>query len=104
MTENFALEGLLGAAYVSTDYAGGTTIVGVPNPSYPDGVQLNDVDESYSDDDSGFTATYGVGATFAFTDSLTGFARYERIHDIDTADRWGGIEADTASAGLRYNF
>lgn len=96
ITERFALEALLGVAYVDTDYRSSEV---VDAEGY-----LIEQDDSASTSGSDFTASYGVGATFAFTDALTGFARWERIHDIDTEDEWGGIEADTMSAGVRYHF
>lgn len=96
ITERFALEGLLGVAYVDTDYRDTEVVNG-------EGF-LNSTNTSDSASGSNFTATYGVGASYAFNDALTGFARFERIHDIDTEDEWGGIEADTFSSGVRYHF
>jgi len=96
VTEKLSVEGLLGVAYVDTDYSGGTVVQG-------EGL-LPSTSDRYSESDSGFSATYGVGASYAINDALTGYARWERIHDIDTEDAWGGIEADTFSAGVRYHF
>lgn len=96
VTDRFAVEGLVGVAYVDTDYAITDQVDG---SGY-----LNSSQEGGSSSDTAFTATYGVGASYAFDEALTGYARWERIHDIDTEDKWGGIEADTISAGLRYHF
>ncbi|SEL95436.1 outer membrane beta-barrel protein [Halomonas daqiaonensis] len=96
VTERLSLEALLGVAYVDTDYSESEVVNGEG--------RLNSTDTRDSESDSDFTAAYGVGASFAFNDTLTGYARWERIHDIDTEDKWGGIEADTISAGFRYHF
>lgn len=96
LTERLSLEGLVGVAYVSTDYSYSHAVDA-------QGYLQNEAD-SGSADGSDFSATYGVGATFDVTDSLTAYARWERIHDIDTESEFGGIEADTASAGIRYYF
>lgn len=95
-TEAFAVEALLGVAYVDTSYVRDDTFEG-------SGI-FSDSATYESEDESGFSATYGIGASYAMTDTLTGYARWERIHDIDTDDQWDGIEADTVSLGLRYHF
>lgn len=96
LTDRFALEGLLGVAYVDTDYAYSEQVKG---EGY-----LNSEQSSGSSSGSDFTATYGVGASFDVTDSFTTYARWERIHEIDTESEFDGIEADTFSAGVRYYF
>lgn len=96
VTTKLSLEGTLGVAYVETEYSGTNYIEG--------GTGLNSVDQSYSDDGNGYTAAYGVGASYDFTKTLTGYARWERLHDIDTEDNWDGIEADSYTAGIRYHF
>lgn len=96
VTDRFSLEGLVGVAYVDTDYAYSAEVVG---EGY-----LGSDQKGESVSGSGFSATYGAGASFAVTDALTAYARWERIHNIDTEDEFGGIKADTISAGVRYYF
>ncbi|MGC3874948.1 outer membrane protein [Halomonas sp. GXIMD04776] len=96
ITESFSLEALLGVAYVDTDYHAEEGLRGeVPRS----GTRIGG-----SDSDSDFTATYGLGASFQFTDTVAAYGRWERIHDIDTADYLDDMEADTFAAGLRYSF
>lgn len=95
VTEALSLEGLLGVAYVDTDYTAyefmNSDIGGVYT-------------ERYTASDKGFSATYGVGASYQITPQVGAFARWERIHDVDTDDIWDGIKADTFSGGIRYHF
>lgn len=96
VTERFTVEGLLGVAYVDTDYSGTSISNGQGD--------LPDQDYGVSNSESGFTATYGIGASYAVTTKVTAYARWERIHDIDTSDHYGGIEVDTLNTGVRYHF
>lgn len=57
--------------------------------------------------------TLGVGATYAFSDNLAMFGRYEYIHngiashllsDDDDEDDFGTIHSSTFDLGLRYTF
>jgi len=96
VTDRLSLEAMLGVAHVDTDYKGSEVVSG---QGFLDNTSVRE-----SDSGRGFSATYGVGASFAVTDTLTTFARWERIHDIDTENLADGIEADTFSAGIRYHF
>ncbi|TDX21864.1 putative outer membrane protein [Modicisalibacter xianhensis] len=95
VTDAFALEALLGAAYVDTDYTAYESLESDLGGTYS---------ARFTDSDKDWTVTYGLGASYSFTSAITAYARWERIHNIDTADNWDGIEADSFSGGLRYAF
>lgn len=96
VTKRFSLEAMLGVAYVDTTYKAAEGLRGT--------IPGSGNETSGSESDSDLTAAYGLGASFQFTDTLAAYARWERIHDIDTADYLDGVEVDTYSAGLRYAF
>ncbi|WP_258364266.1 outer membrane beta-barrel protein [Halomonas sp. LBP4] len=104
VTEKLTLEALLGVAHVRTKYSSGEVNEGVEVDSLG-GYGLLTYSDSYDEKETGWSATYGLGASYAFTPTIAGYARWERVHDINTeSPGWGSIKADSVSAGLRYHF
>lgn len=104
VTEKLTLEALLGVAHVRTKYSGGENNEGFEVESLGN-YGLLTYSDSYDEKETGWSATYGLGASYAFTPAIAGYARWERVHDINTeSPGWGSIEADSVSAGLRYHF